>query len=73
MKGFRQKYGARIPEYYLPSESYFCAFEEKVNEGRLRPEILAQVVSLEEEKAQEKVKPEQPKQLHLTLDANLTV
>ena len=72
-KGFRQKYGARIPEYYLPSQSYFEAFEEKINAGRLRPETLAQVVSLEVEEAQEKVKPEQPKQLHLTLDANLTV
>ena len=73
MKGFRQKYGARIPEFYLLSRSYFEAFEEKVNEGRLRPETLAQVVSLEEEEAQEKVKPEQPKQLHQTLAANLTV
>ena len=44
-----------------------------MNEGRLRPETLAQVVSFEEEEAHEKVKPEQPKQLHLTLDANLTV
>ena len=31
------------------------------------------MISLEEEEAQERVKPEQPKQLHLTLDANLTV
>ena len=30
-------------------------------------------MSLEEEEAQEKSKPEQPKQLHLTLDANLTL
>ena len=27
MKGFRQEYGARIPEYYLPSQSYFEACE----------------------------------------------
>ena len=73
MKGFKQKHGANIPEYYLPSQSYFEAFEEKVNEGRLRSETLAQVVSVEEEEAQERTKPEQPKQLHLTLDANLTV
>ena len=62
-----------IPEYCLPRQSYFEAFDEKVNEGRLRPETLAQVVSLEGEEAQERSKPEQPKQLHLTLDANLTV
>ena len=31
------------------------------------------MVSLEEEEAQERVKPEQPNQLHLTLDANLRV
>ena len=59
MKGFKQKHGANIPEYYLPSQSYFEAFEEKVNEGRLRPETLAQVVSVEEEEAQERTKPEQ--------------
>ena len=73
MKGYKQKHGANIPEYYLPSQSYFEAFEEKVNEGRLRPETLAQVVGVEEEEAQERTKPEQPKQLHLTLDENLTV
>ena len=73
MKGYKQKHGANIPEYYLPSQSYFEAFEENLNEGRLRPETLAQVVSVEEEEAQERTKPEQPKQLHLTLDANLTV
>ena len=73
MKGFKQKHGANIPEYYLPSQSYYEAFEEKVNEGRLRPVALAQVVSLEGEEAQERTKPEQPKQLHVTLDANLTV
>ena len=73
MKGFKQKHGANIPEYYLPCQSFFEAFEEKVSEGRLRQETLAQVVSLEEEEAQERSKPEQPKQLHLTLDANLTV
>ena len=66
MKSFKQKHGENIPECYLLSQSYCEAFEEKVNEGRL------QVVSLEEE-AQERTKPEQSKQLHLTLDANLTV
>ena len=31
------------------------------------------MVSVEEEEAQERTKPEQPKQLHVTLDANLSV
>ena len=36
-------------------------------------QTLAQVVRPEEQEAQERTKPEHPKQLHLTLDANLTV
>ena len=73
LKAFRDKYGQRIPEYYLPAQCYFETFEEKVNEGRIRAETLAQVISLEEEEAQERSKPEHPKQLHLTLEANLTL
>ena len=73
LKTFKDKYGQRIPEYYLPAQCYFEVFEEKVNEGRLRAETLAQVISLEEEEAQERSKPEHPKQLHLTLEANLTL
>ena len=72
LKTFKDRYGQRIPEYYLPARCYFEAFEERINEGRLRAETLAQVVSLEEEEAQERSKPEDPKQLHLTLEANLT-
>ena len=29
MKGFKLKHGANIPEYYLPSQSYFEAFERE--------------------------------------------
>ena len=47
--------------------------KRKINEGRLRAETLAQVISLEEEEAQERSIPEHPKQLHLTLEANLTL
>ena len=32
---------------FSPASLYFEAFDEKVNEGRLRPETLSQVVSLE--------------------------
>ena len=59
------KYGQRTPESYLPAQCYFEVSEEKVNEGRLRAETLAQVISLEEEEAQERSKPEHPKQLDL--------
>ena len=42
LKTFKEKFGQRIPEYYLPAQCYFEAFEEKVNEGneviRLRAE-----------------------------------
>ena len=72
IKTLKDKYGQRIPEYYLPAQCYFEVFEEKVNEGRLRAETLAQVISLEEEEAQERSKPEHLKQLYLTLEANLT-
>ena len=73
LKTFKDKHGQRIPEYYFPEQCYFEVFEEKVNEGRLRAETLAQVISLEEEEAQERSKPEHPKQLHLNLEANLTL
>ena len=43
------------------------------HDGRLRAETLAQVISLEVEEAQERSKPEHPKQLHLTLETNLTL
>ena len=73
LKTFKDRCGQRIPEYYLPAQCHFEAFEEKINEGRLRAETLAQVISLEEEEAQERSKPEHPKQLHLTLEAHLTL
>ena len=46
LKTSKDKYGQRIPEYYLPAQCNFEVFEEKVNEGRLRAETLAQVISL---------------------------
>ena len=69
LKSFQDRYGQRIPECYLPAQCYFETFEEKINEGRLRAQTLAKVISLEEEEGQERSKPEHPKQLHLTLEA----
>ena len=73
MTKFRAKFGLDIPEFHLPGQSYFEAFEEKLNEGRLKPETLAHVISVEEEEEMERKKPEGPKHLSLTLDAQLTV
>ena len=73
LKTFKDRFGQRIPEDYLPAQCYFEAFEEKINEGRLRSETLAKVISLEEEEAPERSNPEHPKQLYLTLEANLTL
>ena len=73
MEAFLNKYGKDIPEDRLPSQSYFESFEEKLNGNRLKPETLAQVISQEEEETQEQRRPEPSRQLHLTLDANLTV
>ena len=61
LKCFKEKCGQGIPESALPAQCCFEAFEEKINEGRFRAETLAQVISLEEEEAQERSKPEHPK------------
>ena len=56
----------------LPAQSYFEAFQDKLQEGRLKPESLAQVVSLAEEEAFEATKPES-KSFAIHLDSSLTV
>ena len=38
MTKFKAKFGMDSPEFHLPGQSYFEAFEEKLNEGRLKPE-----------------------------------
>ena len=72
LKTFKDVHSQRIPEYHLPAQCYFETFEEKINEGRLRAETLAQVISLQEEEAAERSKPEHPKQLHLTLSSQIS-
>ena len=47
MNKFKWKFGMDIPEFHMPGRSYCEAFEEKLNEGRLKPETLAEVISVE--------------------------
>ena len=49
-------------EAKLPSQSYFESFDERLHNGFTEAEILAHVVSLEEEREQMAVKPEPPTQ-----------
>ena len=68
MTQFKQKYGLHIHETRLPAQSYFEACEEKLADGLLYPETLAQVVSLAEENKQKALKPEMSRQMGLRLD-----
>ena len=72
MTKFKAKFGLDIPEFHLPGQSYLKPLEEKLNEGRLKPETLAQAISMEEEEEMERKKPEGPKHLSLTLDAQFS-
>ena len=52
---------------------YYEAFQEKLSEGSLAAETLAQVISASEEENQKKNKPEPSRQLGLNLDSTLTI
>ena len=70
---FRAKYGAHIHESCLPAQSYYEAFEEKLADGQLGAETLAQVISFAEEEHQRSQKPEPSRHLGLHLDSTLTI
>ena len=70
---FRLKYGMHTHDSCLPSQSYCESFEEKLAEGQLTAETLAQVTSLAEEERQRAQKPEPARQLGLHLDATPTI
>ena len=70
---FRAKYGAHIHESCLPAQSYYEAFEEKLADGQLGAETLAQVISFAEEEHQRAQKPEPSRHLGLHLDSTLTI
>ena len=66
------KIHGKFPDTKLPAQSYFEAFQDKLQEGRLKPESLAQVVSLSEQEAFEATRPES-KSFAIHLDSSLTV
>ena len=72
LTAFKEKHG-KIHDSKLPAQSYFESFQDKLQEGRLKPETLAQVVSLSEEEVFEAAKPEAPKNFAIHLDSTLTV
>ena len=53
-----------------PGKSYYEAFQEKLHEGHLKPETLAQIVSVAEEEAFEANKPETAKSFAIHLDSS---
>ena len=72
LKAFKKKYGSNLPDNKLPGQSYYEAFMEKLQEGRLKPESLSQVVSAEEEDKFEKKRPESSRKFGIHLDSTLT-
>ena len=73
MNQFKSKYIMQIHETRLPAQSYFEAYEEKLQDGLLYPETLARVISLAEENKQKSLKPEMSRQMGLHLDNTLTI
>ena len=72
LTAFKKIHG-KIYDSKLPAQSYYEAFQDKLQEGRLKPETLAQIVTLSEEEAFETAKPEAPKNFAIHLDSALTV
>lgn len=70
---FKQKYGEHLHDTVLPAQSYFEAFEEKLSDGHLKAETLAQVVSVAEQDEQESRKAEPQRHMSLHLDGQLTI
>ena len=58
---------------YSTCVSFSEAFPEKLADGQLSPETLAQVVSLQEEDHQNSLEPEVSGHLGLHLDSTLTI
>ena len=73
MDQFKAKFGERIHDQSVPSQSCYESFEEKILDGQLSAETLTHVVSLFEEDIQKASRPEPSRQLGLNLDATLTI
>ena len=73
IRQFKERFGRNIHASKLPAQSYFEAFQEKLSEGSMAAETLAQVISANEEETQKKNKPEPSRQLGLNLDSTVTI
>ena len=73
MNQFKLKYGMHIHETRLPAQSYFEAHEEKLADGLLYHETLAQGISLAEENKQKAMKPVMSRRMGLHLGTALTI
>ena len=63
----------KLHDSMLPSQPYSESFQERLHCGRLEAETLAHVVFLRKEESQINMQPDQPKQLGITLDSNVTI
>ena len=70
---FRKKIGTEVCESKLPSQSYYEAFEEKLQNGSFEAEGLQHVIRVEMEKSQKAGKAETSTQMGLQQDATLTI
>ena len=73
LAAFKQKYGEHLHDTVLPAQSYFESFEEKLSDGHLKAETLAQIVSVAKQDEQESRKAEPQRHLSLHLDGQLTI
>ena len=73
MNQFKQKYGQHVHESRLPSQTCFEACEEKLADGLLYTETLAQMISLAEDNKQKALKLEVGRQMGLRLDNTLNI
>ena len=70
---FVVEFGEHLHDTVLPAQSYFESFEEKLSDGRLNAETLAQIVSVAEQDEQESKKAEPQRHMSLHLDGQLTI
>ena len=73
MVKFKSKYGSNLQEEELPAQAYFEEFQEKLAAGMLQAELLDQVISQAEAEAEDRKKPDPPRQYGMHLNAALTI
>ena len=71
--GFKKRFCKNLNDSELSGRSLYEAFEEKLLEGRLKPESLAHVISTADEEDQASKNPEAVRQVGLHLDSTVTI